>query len=206
MEVLKPSAAHVEEQLARIVASPQFRESPRLQTFLQFVVALTLEGKADQIKESTISSEVFGRADMPDDSIVRSAARRLRTRLEEYYRQAGIGDPVHIAIPKGSYVPEIEERPSRDSPRVAEEPAAGKLPEIAQTARAAPKRRWVIRRAHRVLRCWRSLVRLVLAPCFVSFRSRKSTRLHRPATLVNPVAHDFVMKGRFDLQRVTTEA
>ncbi len=124
MEILKPSSARVGEQLARILASPQFRESPRLQTFLQFVVALMLEGKADQIKESTISTEVFRRVEMSDDSIVRSAARRLRTRLEEYYQQAGARDPVHIVIPKGSYVPEIEEWPSQNLPR--EEQISGK--------------------------------------------------------------------------------
>ncbi|MGA8026482.1 MAG: hypothetical protein WB992_05010 [Bryobacteraceae bacterium] len=111
MDVVKPSASEVEEQLARILTSPQFHESPRLQTFLRFVVSLSLEGKADQIKESTIASEVFGRTDVRDDSIVRSAAGRLRSRLEEYYQQTGASDAVRIVIPKGSYVPEIRELP-----------------------------------------------------------------------------------------------
>ncbi len=138
MEILKPSAVRVQEQLARIIASSQFRESPRLQTFLQFVVDLTVEGKSDQIKESTISMEVFGRADMPDDSIVRSAARRLRTRLEEYYQQGGINDPLRIAIPKGSYVPEIEERSSGNSSSVAEEPGAADSAAVLAVLEAGP--------------------------------------------------------------------
>ena len=44
--------------MARILDSAQFRQSTRLQTFLRFVVCSTLEGKAEEIKESTIGSYV----------------------------------------------------------------------------------------------------------------------------------------------------
>ncbi len=115
-QLLKPNVASVEEQVARILASPQFRDSPRLQTFLRFVVSLTLADRANEIKESTIAAEVFGRADTPDDSIVRSAARRLRTRLEEYYADNSAPSPVRIVIPKGSYVPEIYSSPAPPMP------------------------------------------------------------------------------------------
>src|SRR5581483_9633729 len=100
-----PTAIGTEAQLARILDSAQFRKSPRLQTFLSFIVSLTLAGKAEEIKESTIAAEVFGREDTADDSIVRSAARRLRTRLDEYYQQSGPTDPVRIELPVGTYVP-----------------------------------------------------------------------------------------------------
>ncbi len=196
MEILKPSAARVEEQLARIVASPQFRESPRLQTFLQFVVALVLEGKADQIKESTISTEVFRRVDMPDDSIVRSAARRLRARLEEYYQHAGANDPVLIVIPKGTYVPEIEEWPSQNSPR--EEQISGKPSDSGDsfvpvgfdvapsassgTSQRAGKLSWVI------------LAAAVFAICAaVAILWHNRTRSHRP----NLEAQELYLKGRY---------
>ncbi|HEY3936499.1 MAG TPA: hypothetical protein VGL97_03675 [Bryobacteraceae bacterium] len=105
METWPQNTIGVEDQLARILDSVQFRKSPRLQTFLRFVVSLTLEGKAEEIKESTIAAEVFGREDTADDSIVRSAARRLRARLQEYYQQSDIGDPIRIELPVGSYVP-----------------------------------------------------------------------------------------------------
>ena len=106
----RPSRADVEDQLRRILESPQFRDSPRLQSFLRFVVLRTLDGKPEEVKESNIASEVFGRTDMSDDSIVRSSARRLRTRLEEYYQGEGMHTTVLIVIPKGSYVPVIEAR------------------------------------------------------------------------------------------------
>lgn len=105
METQYPSAVGAEVQLARILESPQFRKSPRLQAFLRFVVSLTLAGKAGEIKESTIAAEVFGREDTADDSIVRSAARRLRARLEEYYQQSDADDTIRIELPVGSYVP-----------------------------------------------------------------------------------------------------
>ncbi|MBV9612287.1 MAG: tetratricopeptide repeat protein [Acidobacteriaceae bacterium] len=111
MELL--DAGRVEHQLVRIFSSEQFRNSPRLQAFLRFIVAAKLDGKSKEIKESTIAFEVFGREtsfDCSSDSIVRSAARRLRSRLEEYYDHAGAGDSVRIEIPKGNYVPEIYQR------------------------------------------------------------------------------------------------
>jgi Tfp pilus assembly protein PilF len=113
-DCLYSDCLYVDEQLHRILVSPQFRDSPRLQTFLQFVIRLTQEGKADQLKESTIALEVFGRSNTADDSIVRSAARRLRTRLELYYSNDGKDDPITIVIPKGSYVPEIREHGGSD--------------------------------------------------------------------------------------------
>lgn len=106
----KPSAAAVQEQLARMFASPEFRDSPKLQAFLRFIISLALAGNADQIKESSIALEVFSREtsfDSNSDSIVRSAARRLRARLERYYIGAGAHDEVWINVPKGNYVPEI---------------------------------------------------------------------------------------------------
>ena len=124
METWHQSAVDVEVQLARILNSPQFRKSPRLQTFLQFVVCLTLQGKAEQIKESTIAAEVFGREDTADDSIVRSAARRLRARLEEYYRETDTGDLIRIELPVGSYVPIFTNQPELTAPPARERLAA----------------------------------------------------------------------------------
>jgi len=105
-----PAVSPIEEQLARILASPQFAKSPRLQSLLRFVLELAVAGKADQIKESTIAVEVFGRADTAGDSLVRSAVGRMRARLGEYYQETGAGDSIEIVIPKGRYVPEILHR------------------------------------------------------------------------------------------------
>ena len=44
------------------------------------------------------------------DPIVRNDARRLRTKLREYYETEGSSDPILIEIPKGSYLPVFHER------------------------------------------------------------------------------------------------
>jgi tetratricopeptide (TPR) repeat protein len=95
-----------EAQLQKILASPLFCKAPRHSRFLSFVVQKTLAGEA--VKEYLIGLEVFDRDPGYDpgiDPIVRAEARRLRSRLTDYYRQFGQQDPVHIDLPKGTYVP-----------------------------------------------------------------------------------------------------
>src|SRR5262245_9624343 len=117
---------HVEtlrRQLERVLASPGFARSERLSRLLRFVVERHLEGRDSELKESLIAIEVFGR--QPDydpklDSIVRSEAARLRSRLIEYYAGEGSRDPVVIELPKGGYTPRFrqpETTPARDGAR-----------------------------------------------------------------------------------------
>jgi len=115
-----PDAPDVHGQLDRILGSNLFRTAKRERDFLQFVIVLTLAGKADQVKETVIGIEVFRRPSSLDaeDSIVRSTARRLRARLEKYYATEGQQDPVLICVPAGSYVPQFtwRECPAQLSP------------------------------------------------------------------------------------------
>jgi TolB-like protein len=79
---------------------------------LRYLIQRTLDGEGDQLKEYVLGTEVFDRSDSYDprvDSIVRVEVRRLRSRLEDYYRGAGASDPVVITIPRGSYVPTFAE-------------------------------------------------------------------------------------------------
>jgi hypothetical protein len=46
------------------------------------------------------------------DSIVRIEARRLRSKLQEYYEGEGKGDPIFIYFRPGSYVPVFRSRGS----------------------------------------------------------------------------------------------
>ena len=74
--------------------------------FLRFIVQETLKGKGAQLKEYLIGVEVFDRESSYDprtDPVVRGEARRLRTKLMEYYEHEGKGDLVRIHLPKGSY-------------------------------------------------------------------------------------------------------
>jgi TolB-like protein len=95
-------------ELERVLESAGFKRNERMSRFLRFLVDRHLEGKEDELKESVIGIEVFGRR--PDynpkqDSIVRTEAGRLRARLSEYYLTEGKDDPLVIDVPKGGYVP-----------------------------------------------------------------------------------------------------
>ena len=103
-----PSSKDVCEQLERILSSPTFSSAGRHSRLLRYLVERTLAGDGDQLKEYVLGTEVFDRAESYDpriDSIVRVEARRLRSRLAEYYRGPGSGDAILIDIPRGSYAP-----------------------------------------------------------------------------------------------------
>jgi TolB-like protein/Tfp pilus assembly protein PilF len=96
-------------ELEKILASPGFVRNERLCGFLRFVVDQKLKGKATELKEAVIGTEVFGRKpdyDTHSDPVVRTEASKLRSRLNEYYAGPGRDDPVRIEIPKGAYVPQ----------------------------------------------------------------------------------------------------
>jgi serine/threonine-protein kinase len=121
------------KELERVLASPGFARNERLARFLRFVVERYLEGRNDEIKESVLAVEVFGRSpdyDPRQDSIVRTEASRLRTRLSEYYLGGGKDDPIVIELPKGGYVPVLRQvavlDPSDPAPETA--PPARRIP------------------------------------------------------------------------------
>lgn len=104
----RPTAEEVRLALRRIVESPGFASAGRLPGFLSHLVERTLTGDSAALKESVLGSEVFQREasfDPRTDPVVRVEARRLRSRLEEYYSGPGREDSVRISLPKGGYVP-----------------------------------------------------------------------------------------------------
>jgi serine/threonine-protein kinase len=66
------------------------------------------------------------------DTIVRVQARRLRLKLDDYYRHEGAGDAVRLCVPKGRYLVEFGAAPESQEPRV------GPTLTIAPAAEAAP--------------------------------------------------------------------
>jgi Tol biopolymer transport system component len=97
--------------LDRILASPSFSRSARISRFLRFVVDMTLEGRADELKETTVAVAVFDREpayNPKTDPVVRYEARRLRSKLERYYAEDGAKERMRISLPKGGYVPRFE--------------------------------------------------------------------------------------------------
>lgn len=106
--------ADVRAELNRILASREFAGAGRLCRFLRFVVERTLAGDRDSLKESIIGAEVFDRAPGYDpklEPVVRTAAMRLRTKLDQYYDQPGRPWLIRISVPKGAYLAAFETRP-----------------------------------------------------------------------------------------------
>lgn len=102
------------QELDRIVSSEEFCNSDRLCRFLTFVVERSLAEEGDQLKESVLGVEVFGRPagyDPKVDPIVRTEARRLRAKLESFYSRCGVSLEWEIQVPKGSYVAEFRHEP-----------------------------------------------------------------------------------------------
>src|SRR5690349_10114869 len=100
----------VRRELAQVLNSPGFSRNERLSRFLRFIVDRYLHGCQQDLKESVIGCEVFGRKpdyDTKTDPIVRTEARRLRARLAEYYDGPGARDSLVIELPKGGYVPVV---------------------------------------------------------------------------------------------------
>jgi uncharacterized protein (DUF2132 family) len=102
------TAEMIRAQLELLVRDEVFRSSKRSVAFLRYVVEMTLNGSADQIKERTIGVEVFSRDPSYDtnlDHIVRTAATELRKRLASYYVDEKHRSELRMGLIPGSYVP-----------------------------------------------------------------------------------------------------
>ena len=129
MQAAESEANAARRQMERVLASAGFSRNERLARFLRFVIEQHLEGKDSALKESVIAIEVFGRRpdhDPTRDSIVRTEAGRLRSRLREYYGGEGKGDGLVIELPKGGYTPvfrQLEAVPVTTASRPADIPS-----------------------------------------------------------------------------------
>ncbi|WP_446743088.1 hypothetical protein [Silvibacterium acidisoli] len=114
------------EELQRVLSSSVFSNSPRSSQFLEYCVTCSLRGEQAQLKETTIAVEIFLREatyNPKDDPIVRVHARRVREKLQLYYRTTGRGNPIAIHLPKGSYVAQFQRiTVPADLPMLAPEP------------------------------------------------------------------------------------
>src|SRR5215469_17777684 len=110
------NSALIRDQLQRIFQSAIFARAERLQRFLRFIVEASLSHESESLKEYTIGVQVYDRRadyDPKTEPIVRNEARRLRSKLEEYYETVGRNDRVIIRVPAGGYVPEVDIRPTK---------------------------------------------------------------------------------------------
>ena len=75
-----------------------------------------LIGNTQEITEQRIGTKIFHRAsnyNPGEDNIVRSYARTLKKRLDEYFEQEGCDEPVRLIVPRGGYVPIFESHAER---------------------------------------------------------------------------------------------
>ena len=111
--------AEVRHQLQRILRSAVFSKSAQAANLLSFLVEETLApGSSQSLKEYSIAVQVLGRSmnfDPTEDNIVRVEVRRIRSKLERYYKEEGFSDPIVISIPKGGYVPLFRMRDEGES-------------------------------------------------------------------------------------------
>jgi hypothetical protein len=109
----QPETDSVREHLQKILDSKHFSRAESLRRLLRFLVEETLLGRANQLNEYSLGQEVFGRGERFDpriDTIVRVQTRKLRARLDEYYRTQGGNDRVVLKLPKGGYEVVFEAR------------------------------------------------------------------------------------------------
>lgn len=102
-----------EDLIRRLETSQTFEKSPRLRAFLSYVCQCALHDKPESATEQQIGIHVFNRTpgyNPSEDNVVRSQARLLRWKLEQYFSGEGKNEPLIIVIPKGQYLPVFEAR------------------------------------------------------------------------------------------------
>jgi hypothetical protein len=108
-------------ELEAVLASGIFGKSSRQAKILDYICKEYFGGRANQIKEYNLATEVLGRPadfDQSTDAIVRVEVFRLRRKLKEYYESEGAEHALHIVVDPGQYVPRFVTR--EESGTVAE--------------------------------------------------------------------------------------
>lgn len=118
----EPSIEERRAEVQRVLESPQFRRTPKLQRFLELICDYYFQNRAHEINEFLIATEAFGKGpgfDPSQDSLVRVQAREVRRRLREYYQSDGKGSRLILDIPLGHYVPGFTVVESPVSPKAS---------------------------------------------------------------------------------------
>jgi serine/threonine-protein kinase len=175
----------------RIQSGAGLSAAPTLRHLLEHTVELTLNGHAEEIKESTLAIEVFGRKtsfDPRSDPIVRVQARKLRDRLAAWYETEGAQDDVVIEYVRGSYVPRFSLR--GDKPRHQRSVAVLPFTNLSDTTAldylcdgVAEEIRYVLSRVHGIR---------VVAHASSSSLRKRTEDIQAIGTLLNA---DFLVRG-----------
>lgn len=174
-------ASQEEQAVERVLCSRYFQRAPLLSAFLAYVCQRAVEDASVRISEHEIGVKVFHRAsgfDPREDNIVRTYARQLRKRLEEYYATDGEQDALRIEIPRGGYVPVFTEREIPKTPVL--EPVAhvvaAPLREVPRHSQKAQSRLWL-----------RGILFLVLYSAAFLWVAQWMLKSHRPSERRSPL-------------------
>ncbi|MGH9627786.1 MAG: ATP-binding protein, partial [Bryobacteraceae bacterium] len=137
------SSDAIRKQLARILRSQIFAKAPSLKRFFSYIVEHSLQENAAPLKEYSLGVDVFERGhsfDPSTDTIVRVQARRLRSKIEEYYECDGRGDPIAIELPKGQYLAVFRPLPTTAARMLhrVDDPGPAQLPALQWPAPCTP--------------------------------------------------------------------
>lgn len=134
--------AYEEWRLAlRVAESPRLKKSELLPKFLLYVCEQYLLGREQEISEQRIGIQVFNRPgnyNPAEDNIVRSYARLLRKRLDAYFENEGVHEPLRILIPRGGYIPFFEPRTGLGQTAASQEAAEESAGETRNTLAVMP--------------------------------------------------------------------
>jgi hypothetical protein len=118
MPLLGASPAEKREALEEVLQSATFFRAEQLRVFLRYICEMELAGRGDELCESLIGVEAFGRPagySPTEDASVRRRAGDLREKLQEVYEGELSGSKVRIELPKGKFLPRFV-RVTADNP------------------------------------------------------------------------------------------
>lgn len=182
----EPNQAQIRETLERILASATFARSDRARELLRYLIEEQQAGRSERLKGFSIAVDVFGKDagyDPATDATVRVQAGRLRELLDQYFATEGAGEPLRIAIPRGSYVPTYAaSEPGQKSAKIAVvEPATVPLaPVSVATPRRAPAKpapRSIHYFVRQVRMFWAAFAVVFALLGFVSWNSWRDTNM-----------------------------
>ena len=168
--------------VARVGSSQCFHSSTRLREFFFYVADCALRDAPEEATEQHIGIHVFQRSpgyNSGEDSIVRTQARALRQKLNDYFSHEGEHEEIVIDVPKGHYLPVFRTRRSSTEDLPQSPPVAATEPFLAELPRPAMIFPAESAKLHN--RKTRNLLYLLAVSLLLALAAIWLVRVHRPS-------------------------